>query len=165
MNNTVFGKYQPSNTFIHNIDSRIKIIGLIIFMVSIFLKYGSKDINEEYMTLVVLSFFFTILLIISFIAKMNFLTVFKQLRYLWVMILFLLFFNLFMPSNLSSKSEIAFNLFNYPIYYYSLININYIIARLILLLFASLIFTTTTKPVEITRSIEWLFSGINSYIF
>ena len=36
MNNIVFGKYIPTNSIIHKLDPRIKIISLIILLVAVF---------------------------------------------------------------------------------------------------------------------------------
>ena len=48
MNNFIIGKYQNKNTVFHRLDSRIKMLYLIAFMVIAFLPYGSL-----YVTLVV----------------------------------------------------------------------------------------------------------------
>ena len=37
---SLFGKYKNKNTFVHKMDARLKIFGLICLMVACFLPYG-----------------------------------------------------------------------------------------------------------------------------
>ena len=158
----ILGKYKPDDTIIHRLDPRVKIVMLIVFVVSVFLPYGVNSLttNKEYMSIAVLLIFLVLLNVISIISKVSFLSLFKQLKALWFMILFLLIFNLFFPTKITSESAVAFNIGNLKIYYYTIVNISYIILRLILVLFASLIFSTTTKPTEITTALEFIFTPL-----
>ena len=158
----ILGKYQPENTIIHRLDPRLKLIGLIIFIVSVFLPYGQTTslVSREYMTMLILLVSLLFLIIVSFVAKVSLLTVFNQLKLLWFMILFLLIFNVFFPTRITSNSEVAFNIGNVKIYYYTIVNISYILLRLILVMFASLIYSVTTKPTEITTGLEFVFSPL-----
>lgn len=158
----ILGKYKPDDTIIHRLDPRVKIVMLIVFVVSVFLPYGVNSLttNKEYMSIAVLLIFLVLLIVISIISKVSFLSLFKQLKALWFMILFLLIFNLFFPTKITEYSTLAFNIGNLKIYYYTIVNISYIILRLILVLFASLIFSTTTKPTEITTALEFIFTPL-----
>ena len=158
----ILGKYTPDDTIIHRLDPRVKIVMLIVFVVSVFLPYGVNSLttNKEYMSIAVLVIFLLFLIIISIISKVSFLSLFKQLKALWFMILFLLIFNLFFPTKITDESTIAFSIGKLNIYYYTIVNISYIILRLILVLFASLIFSTTTKPTEITTALEFIFTPL-----
>ena len=158
----ILGKYQPENTIIHRLDPRLKLIGLIIFIVAVFLPYGitTSTMSREYMTIAVLLVFLVFLFLISLIAKVSLLTIFNQLKLLWFMIVFLLIFNIFFPTRITENSEVAFNLGNVEIYYYTIVNISYILLRLILVMFASLIYSVTTKPTEITTGLEFIFAPL-----
>lgn len=158
----IFGKYRPEGTIIHLLDARIKLIGLIIFVVGVFLPYGQDlaTTSKEYTSIAILLVYLVMLIIISIIAKINFLSLFKQLKALWFMILFLLIFNLFFPTQITDNSTVAFSIGNTKIYYFTIVNISYILLRLILVIFASLIFSTTTKPTEITYALEFILTPL-----
>ena len=151
--NTILGKYTPYHTVIHRLDARIKLVGLILFMVSVFLNYGTP-----YMNLVVYAGTAIILLLFSIIGKASFIRLLKSLMGLWVMMAFLLFLNLLLPG--SNSGDIAFTLWGIKVYYLTLINVSYIIIRLILVLMMTNIFTATTKPMEMTSALEWLFAPL-----
>ena len=158
----ILGKYKPDNTIIHRLDPRIKLLSLIIFVVGVFLPYGvdSLTTNKEYMSISVLLVFLLFLVGISIISKVSFISLFKQLKALWFMIVFLLIINLFFPTRITDNSVVAFNIGSVKIYYFTIVNISYILLRLILVLFASLIFSTTTKPSEITVALEFIFTPL-----
>lgn len=153
--NITLGKYQAYNTIFHKMDCRIKLIGLIIFMVASFLNYGLTKVNGAYSNLIVYIVLFVILFIFTLISKTSFLQLFKSLKALWVMLLFLLIIQIFLPSA-NVSGDIAFNIFNRDIYYSTIINLAYIFLRLILIMMLTNIFTSTTKPMEITSAMEWL---------
>ncbi len=153
--NITLGKYQAYNTIFHRMDCRIKLIGLIIFMVASFLNYGLTKVNGAYSNLIVYIVLFVILFIFTLISKTRFLQLFKSLKALWVMLLFLLIIQIFLPSA-NVSGDVAFNIFNRDIYYSTIINLAYIFLRLILIMMLTNIFTSTTKPMEITSAMEWL---------
>ena len=159
--NTAIGKYVPSNTVLHRIDARIKLIALILGMVSVFLNYGVKNGTgtELYMNLVIEGVLFLLLSVLFLVGKVRFLQLFRQLSALWSMVLFLLLINFFFPGNVSG--EVAFHLgSNHPVYYFTLFNLLYVFIRLLLFLMMTDLFTTTTKPMEMTGALEWLFTPL-----
>lgn len=147
---TALGRYLPFKTPIHKLDARIKLVGLIIFMVAVFLNYGTP-----YMNLVIYGVIFLILFIISLIGKCRFLNVFRSLKALWVMILLVLILNVFFSSD--TKSDIAFSIGSVDVHYLAIINVSYVFVRLVLVITMTNIFTSTTKPMEMTGAMEWLF--------
>ena len=150
---TTLGKYSGYNTVFHRLDSRIKLIGLILFMVSVFLSYGTP-----YMDLVIYGGFFVILFVISLIAKASFLTLFRSLKALWVMIIFLLLINIFLSND--TESMILFTIpigKGVDIRLQAIINVSYIFLRLVLVLMMTNVLTATTKPMDLTNALEWLF--------
>jgi energy-coupling factor transport system permease protein len=148
--NLTLGKFTPFNTIIHKLDSRIKLIALIVFMVSVFLSYGTP-----YMNLVIYGGIFVILLFISLLGRVSFLQLFKSLKGLWFMVLFIIVLNIFLPGKTSG--DVAFSIGNVKVYYLTIINVSYILVRLILVMMMTNIFTSTTKPMEMTSALEWLF--------
>lgn len=148
--NTSLGRYTPFNTLVHRIDARVKLIGFILMMVSIFLSYGTG-----YMTLIIYGGIFLILLVLSLIGKASFLNVFRQLKALWLMIFFLLIINIFFSNN--PDSDVLFHIGDVAITMGAVINVSKIFLRLVLVLMMTNIFTSTTKPLEMTSALEWLF--------
>ncbi len=71
------------------------------------------------------------------------------------MVFFLLILNLLLPGN--TGGDVAFTMGTIKVYYLTIINVCYIFVRLVLVMMATNIFTSTTKPMEMTQALEWLF--------
>ena len=147
------GKFTPFNTIIHRLDSRVKLIGLIIFLTATFLNYGTG-----YMNLVINGGILILIILLSIISKTSFIRLFKSLKALWMMILLLLILNIFLPSQVSG--DIAFSIGEVHVYYRTIINVSFILLRLIIVLAETNIFTSTTKPMDMTYALEWLFTPL-----
>ena len=89
MNNIALGKYIPGNSFIHKLDPRSKIFIMILLMVMIFWNVGSFFRFPLY---ILLSIFIFILLKVSWIALK---TIFKSLKPMMFMMIFLFVINIF----------------------------------------------------------------------
>jgi len=148
--NITLGKYIDYNTPIHRLDSRIKLVSFIVFLVACFLNYGTG-----YMNLVIYGCLFVLILFLSFLSHVSFINLFKSLKGLWVMVFFLLILNLLLPGN--TGGDVAFTMGTIKVYYLTIINVCYIFVRLVLVMMATNIFTSTTKPMEMTQALEWLF--------
>lgn len=146
------GKYNNQGTLLHRIDSRVKLIALIVFLVSVFLSYGTA-----YMNLVIYGGIFVLLLLLTILGKTSFLLLFRSLKAMWIMILFLLLLNIFLPSSTTKESMVLFSIGSVDVHLSSIINVSYIFLRLVLVLMMTNIFTSTTKPMEMTSALEWLF--------
>lgn len=153
MKNNILGKYTNYNTLLHRLDYRVKFIYLIIFMVISFLSYGNS-----FMTLTIDAIILVILLILSFISRFNFLDLFKSLKALWTMVILLSLINLFVPNNM--KGDIAFKIGNIDVYYATILNLAVVFSRIILILLATSIYSQTSKPMEMTKALEWFFSPL-----
>ena len=147
---TSFGRYSSYHTVIHRIDCRVKLMAMILFLVSVFLNYGTP-----WMNLVIYGGIFIVLLSISLVAKASFLSLFRSLKALWFMIFLLLLINVLFNGN--DNSMILFTIpFNaeegtgVAIRLGAIINVVYIFVRLVLVLMVTNILTQTTKPMELT---------------
>ena len=154
------GKYNSYDTFLHRMDSRIKLVGRIIRMVSVFLSYGN-----QYRGLIVRLGLFIILMVLSLLGKASFGRLFSSLKVLWRMVLILVVINIFLPKYTRAQIEekglaIAFRINTIPVTYAAIINIVYIIVRLVLVLRLTNIFTATTKPRDRTNAREWLLAPL-----
>ena len=154
MNNISFGRYTPYKSFIHLLDPRNKLIVLILLMVSIFLQF------KLWSTTLILSGVLLILfLIIMIIARVNFLELFRSLKSMWMLVLFLLIIYVFIPNPTYQFECYRFNS-HYAIYWDSFYQCGYIILRLILMISLTMVLTSSTKPMDLTYSFEWYMTPL-----
>lgn len=154
MNNVTFGRYTPYNTFIHRLDPRNKLFILVLLMVSIFLQF------HVWSTTLLLSGVMLILLItIMLITRISFLDLFKSLRSMWFLVIFLLAVYVFIPNNSYTWVCYRFN-DHYAIYWDSFYQCGYIILRLILMISLTMVLTASTKPMDLTYAFEWYMTPL-----
>lgn len=149
-----FGQYVPFNTPIHRMDTRVKLFLLVVFMVAIFLPYGNRvDVVYPYaMSLVVLGGIFVLLMIGLLISRISFGSLMKSMSFLWVLLFVVVILNFFFwkaPDWASKNSQVLFVIF-----------IGYIIARIFLMVILSLMFASTTKPMDMTFALEWYLTPL-----
>ena len=154
---TSLGKYQAYNTFVHRIDARIKLIAMLLSMVSVFLTYS----ENIFMSLTIYAGIFLLLFVLGLFAKVSFLSIFKTLSALWVMNTYVMIINVFftkptLSPNIDPTPYIAFKIGVVDIYWLAIVNFLLVLSRLILVIMITNIFTSTTKPMEMTNAIEWL---------
>ena len=154
MNNVTFGRYSPLNTFTHKVDPRNKILILILLMVSIFLQFHVWST-----TLLLSGVFLIMLLILMIISKVRFLDLFKSLRSMWFLVIFLLVIYVFIPNSAYKFECYRFN-DHYAIYWDSFYQCGYIILRLILMVALTMVLTSTTKPMDLTYALEWYMAPL-----
>lgn len=148
-----FLKYKNKNTIFHKIDARIKLIFLIVILVSIFLPYGSL-----YNQLTIDGIIFIVTILMSILSKSSFSSVIKSLKALWVMILFILIVNMFFTND--TTSQVLFTLFNKDIRIAPLLKVLLIVLRIAMVLMLTNIFSSTTKPMDITYALEFYLSPL-----
>ncbi len=145
-----FGQYVPFNTPIHRMDTRVKLFLLVVFMVAIFLPYGNRvDVVYPYaMSLVVLGGIFVLLMIGLLISRISFGSLMKSMSFLWVLLFVVIILNFFFlkAPDWDSNSQKLF--------------IGYIIARIFLMVILSLMFASTTKPMDMTFALEWYLTPL-----
>lgn len=151
-----FGQYVPFNTPIHRMDTRVKLFLLVVFMVAIFLPYGNRvDVVYPYaMSLVVLGGIFVLLMIGLLISRISFGSLMKSMSFLWVLLFVVIILNFFFwkaPDRAIGKKEITSATFLF---------IGYIIARIFLMVILSLMFASTTKPMDMTFALEWYLTPL-----
>lgn len=146
MKNLALGRYVPYNTFIHNLDPRVKMFALVVLMVSIFLPLGL--LGYAFMMIII----FTLLKI----TKIQIKSIYRSLKPMWFMMLFLLFFNLL----LIKTGPVAFSIFGWKIYVKALTQTLSIFVRLALMISLTTILTVSTKPLELTYAIEFYLTPL-----
>lgn len=151
MNNIALGKYIPGSSFIHKLDPRNKILIMILLMVAIFWNVGTL----RFPLYIVLSIFIYVLLRISGISIK---TIFKSLKPMMFMMVFLFIINMFVYQEGYVLFTIPF--LNFTLYLESITQTLFIIIRLALMLAVTTILTTTTKPLDMTYGLEWYMSPL-----
>lgn len=148
MNNIALGRYLPYNSFIHRLDPRIKLFGMISLMVLIFLKFASVAMNFVMYAVTAI-----IILVLLKVAHIKLRTLFRQLRMLWFMMFFLLVINIFTLK--TPNDTVAFSFWFITVYWGAIIQTLYIFVRLVLMIATTMILTSTTRPLDLTYALEW----------
>lgn len=149
MNNVTFGRYTPYNTFVHKLDPRNKILILILLMVAIFLKFTLWST-----TLLLSAVMLILLIILMILTRISFLDLFKSMKSMWFMVIFILAIYVFIPNNSYTMVCYRFN-DHYAIYWDSFYQAGYIILRLVLMISLTMVLTSSTKPMDLTYAFEW----------
>ncbi|MFR7590035.1 MAG: energy-coupling factor transporter transmembrane component T family protein [Longibaculum sp.] len=144
MNNMMFGRYLPLDSFVHRLDPRLKIGSLLLLLIAVFFDAG-------FLGYAILGVFVVIMAILS---KIKISQIIKAIKPMLFMMAFLLIFNLLFIQ----RGNIVFELGFLKIYDQALSQTAYIFIRLVLIIIMTTILTATTKPLDLTLGIEHLLS-------
>jgi energy-coupling factor transport system permease protein len=122
-------------------------------MITIFLRF-----NHVITDLFLYGLIFIIIGILMKITKLTFRQLFKQLKALWVMLIFLLLINILIPNTQDISGY--FLILGIRIYYAALLQTFYIVFRLVLMIALTLILTASTRPLDLTYAIEWYLTPL-----
>ncbi len=142
---SILGQYQPTNSLVHQLDSRLKIT--LIFYIVIIL-FFVRDFNG-YLILLLFAFILVLLSRVSLISS------FSAFRPILFLLLFTIFFQMFF-----TPGEVVFKLYFIKISKEGLTLSLYIALRLILLSTFTFILTSTTSTVEIAEGFQMLISPL-----
>lgn len=148
MKNISLGRYIPTNSFLHKSDPRVKFAGLILFIVLIFLKF-----DTQVMDFIMYGLYLFMIFTLIKLSKLKIRPIFKQLKTLWFMMIFLLVINILTMRQ--QDANILFSIGNYPIYDVAIYQTAYIFLRLVLMISLTTLLTATTKPLDLTYALEW----------
>lgn len=151
MNNIALGRYLPLNSIIHNMDPRYKLMSMLILMVTIFLPSG-------YIGYVIIGAFVLLALLL---AKLNFTMIFKAMKPMLFMLVFLTFVN----ALVLRTGYVLVDVFGFKIYSDAIFRTLYITVRLLLMIMVTTILTASTKPLDLTLAIEDLLSPFKYFGF
>ncbi|MFA6739423.1 MAG: energy-coupling factor transporter transmembrane component T [Bacilli bacterium] len=146
MKQLALGRYIPYDTIIHRLDPRAKIIGLGALLIAIFLPMTAWGYG--------LLIAFTLLLLK--LTKVKLVSVYRSLKPMWFMMLFLFVFNVL----LVRSGEILFTIFGYSVYQNAIIQTISIFLRLSMMVSITTVLTASTKPLDLTYGLESLFSPL-----
>jgi energy-coupling factor transport system permease protein len=151
--NISLGRYMPADSFMHKADPRIKFFGLVVFMVLIFLKFANPA-----MDFLMYGIYAVVVFILMKVTKLKIFSLFKQLKSLWFMMIFLLIINIFTFRN--REGNILFMIGNFAIKDAALYQTLYIFIRLVLMIALTSVLTASTRPLDLTYAIEWYMSPL-----
>ena len=151
MNNITIGKYLPLNSPFHKLDPRSKIIALFIMIIAIFVcdswyLYGAMFLLE---------------IVVLYLSKLKFSYILKTFKPMIFMMVFLMVINI-----LSVKTgDLWCKFWIIEIYSDAVLDTLFIVVRLMLMITLTTILTATTKPVDLTLGLEYLFKPLKVFKF
>lgn len=140
MGNITLGRYLPLDSPIHRCDPRAKILGMLLILVAIFFPAGWIGYAILFAAAA-----FTIIL-----AKLSFTFIWKAMKPMLYMLVFLLIINTFFLKTGTPLYTIG----SFTFYSDALFQTLYIAVRLLLMVMITTCLTATTKPLDMTLGIE-----------
>ena len=139
-----FGQYYKTKSFVHSMDSRVKLLLLIAYLVAVFLV-------KNFYGFIAVGVFLAVTVIVSRVPVVKIL---KSLKGIMFLILFTVLLNILFFGSAEGTEvwRIGKLVITDRALYYSA----FMALRLILLVFGSSVLTLTTTPVELTDGIESL---------
>lgn len=151
MNSVVMGQYLPGNSFLHQLDSRTKLIFVFGSMILIFLANNP----------VTYTFLVSIALIGILFSQIPFILFLKSIRAVVWIVLFTVLLHLFLTKGGSIVVELPF----LTIYEEGIRQAIFTSIRFILLVVFASLLTFTTSPIDLTDGLETLLSPLKRVHF
>ena len=142
------GQYYMEESVIHKLDARVKIVGTLMYMISLF------TFHKLCGYIVAISFFLFVLAL----SKVPFSYAVRGLRPIFIMLVFTAFLNLFW-----TEGNVIFQIGILKITWEGLWKMVYISLRLIFLILGASVMTLTTTPNQLTEGLEHLFSPLKLF--
>lgn len=140
MNSFVLGKYIPLDSVIHRLDPRAKIMAMLIILISIFFPVGW--IGYGVLAICILT--------VVFLAKLKLDFIWKALKPMLFMLVFLLVLNVLVLKT----GTVLFTILGFSVYSDAIFQTLFIAVRLVLMIMITTVLTATTKPLDLTLGIE-----------
>ncbi len=144
MNSFALGRYLPMDSFIHKLDPRIKMISMFILLIAVFLPAGFVGYGIMGVALLGL----------VFLSKLKLSFIYRAMKPMFFMLVFLLVINIFVIKT----GPVLFDINGFMIHTDAIVQTCYITFRLILMIMVTTVLTATTKPLDLTLAIEDLLS-------
>lgn len=145
-----FGQYQYSNSFLHLIDPRVKILS--VFYIIIFLFFIKTLLGY----LILLSF----VIFLVFLSKVSLVSALRSLRPIFYLLIFTVAFQIFF-----TRGEIIYSFYFVKITREGLNLAVYIALRLVLLSFFTFILTSTTSNIELSDGFQSIIAPLKVFHF
>ena len=141
------GQYYPAKSVLHRLDPRVKLVGTLLYLISLFL---FNSIPGYVMTTL-------FLILVIRISKVPFSFIVRGLKPVIMLLMITVLFNLF----LTRDGAVLFHAWIFTITEGGLRTAVYMAIRLIYLIIGSSLMTFTTTPNELTDGIEELLGPLN----
>lgn len=143
MGEMTLGQYYPSNSILHRLDPRVKFIGTIVYIVSLFL------VNSW------IGYLFAgcVLAVLIILSKVPFRLIFKSMKPIFFLLIVTMLFNIFL-----TPGEVLAQFWIFRITREGLLMAARMGVRLVFLVMGSSLMTLTTTPNSLTDGMEKLFS-------
>ena len=148
MKDITFGQYIPSDSFVHKMDARAKIVISIAYIVGVFLVS-----TFHFLGFAACLFF---VLFATAVARVPFGKVLRSVRG----ILFFIIFSAILQIFFNKQGKVVFEWSFITVTENGLLNAAYIVARITLIIIGASLLTFTTTPVEIADGIESLLTPL-----
>lgn len=140
MGNFTLGRYMPLDSPIHKLDPRAKIMAMLLVLIAIFIPAGWIGYG----------ILFGVVSIVIFMAKLSFRFIWKSMKPMLFMMLFLFVMNCLVLRT----GDILIQVGPVSIYKEAVTQTLYIVVRLLLMVMITTCLTATTKPLDMTLGIE-----------
>ncbi len=140
------GQYFPGNSIIHRLDPRTKILGLIAYIVALFVAVNWVSYGVMFVFLV------TCIAISSIPLK----SIFKGMKPLVVILILTGILNIFF----TKEGTLLFEFRKIQIYDAGLIRAGFMVLRILMLITGTFLLTYTTSPIALTDGIESLLNPL-----
>ena len=147
LKDVTFGQYYPTDSFVHRLDPRVKLVFLIVYIVMLFVARSFYGLALGALLIVVT----------VFVSGVPFKSVLRSVRGLLILLIFTSLLNVFFHGgeNLLVKWGAI------EIYLEGVMFAVFLMLRLIFLVMASAVLTLTTTPVSLTDGLESLLYPLN----
>ena len=143
------GQYYPAKSVLHRLDPRVKLVGTLLYLISLFL---FNSIPGYVMTTL-------FLIIIIKMSRVPFSFIVRGLKPVIMLLMITVLFNLF----LTRDGAVLFHAWIFTITEGGLRTAVYMAIRLIYLIIGSSLLTLTTKPISLTDGMEALLSPFKRF--
>ena len=145
MRNITIGQYYPADSILHKLDPRVKFLGTLVFIVSLFLIKGLGGY----------AFVTVVLVTLVKLSKVPFGMMLKGMKAIIFILIITVFFNM-----LFTPGEVIFTFWRLTITKEGVFQAFRMAVRLSYLIIGSSIMTLTTTPNQLTDAMENLFSPL-----
>ena len=135
------GQYYPTDSVIHKLDPRVKLVGTIVFIISLFV--FRSWVGYVLATLVLAA--------VIKISKVPFKFMIRGLKSIVILLLITVIFNLFL-----TPGETLIQIWKLRITKEGVVTAVFMIFRLMYLIIGSSVLTLTTTPIQLTDAIEYI---------
>ena len=139
------GQYYPKESKVHSLDARTKILGTLVYLVSLFC-------IKNFWGFAIAA---AALIIVVAISGVPFKFISKGLKPIMILIIFTMLVNMF-----ATPGEVIFSIWRLKLTKEGIVRAVFMAIRLVLLIFGSSLLTLTTKPIQLTDGLEKLLSPL-----